>query len=72
MKLDHTRLILITTGFTVGFAAVGAASLMESNPAPDLIPSAPAAKQTVVSAADLEPVRIVGTPFVPNTNPRER
>jgi hypothetical protein len=30
------RLILITTEFTVGFAAVGAASLLESNPAPEV------------------------------------
>jgi hypothetical protein len=71
MNLDHGRLILIATGFTVGFAAVGAASLIESDPAHHLIQSAPA-KHTVVTAADLEPVRIVGTPFVPNTNPRER
>lgn len=72
MNLDHTRLILITTGFTVGFAAVGAASLLKSNPPPDLIKSVPVAQKQVVTAADLAPVRIVGTPFVPNINPRER
>jgi hypothetical protein len=65
MNLDHTRLILITTGFTIGFAAVGAASLLKS----DLIKSIPV---PVVAAADLAPFRIVGTPFVPNINPRER
>jgi hypothetical protein len=32
----------------------------------------PEAKQTIVTVADLRPVRIVGTPFVPNINPRER
>jgi hypothetical protein len=73
MNVDHTHLILITNGFTAGFAAVGAASLLESNPAPEVIKSIPAAqKQVVVTAADLAPVRIVGTPFVPNINPRER
>ena len=72
MNLDHTHLILITTGFTVGFAAVGAGSLLESNPTPELIKSIPAAQKQVVTAADLAPVRIVGTPFVPNINPRER
>jgi hypothetical protein len=71
MNVDHTHLILITTGFTVGFAAVGAASLLESNP--EVTKSIPVAqKQVVVTAADLAPVRIVGTPFVPNINPRER
>jgi hypothetical protein len=70
MNLDHTRLILITTGFTVGFAAVGAAGLLD--PAPGLIKPGPVAKQTVVTPADLKPMRIVGTPFVPNINPRER
>jgi hypothetical protein len=69
MKLDHTCLILITTGFTVGFAAVGAGGL---DPTPGLITPGPVAKQTVVTPADLKPVRIVGTPFVPNINPRER
>jgi hypothetical protein len=72
MNLDHTRLILIATGFTVGFAAVGAASLLKSNPASDLIKSIPVTEEHVVAAADLAPVRIVGTPFVPNINPRER
>jgi hypothetical protein len=72
MNLDRTHLILITIGFTVGFATVGAASLLESNPAPELIKSIPAAQKQIVTAADLAPVRIVGTPFVPNINPHER
>jgi hypothetical protein len=72
MNLDHTHLILITTGFTVGFAAVRAASLLESNPAPELLIKSIPAAQKQVAAADLPPVRIVGTPFVPNRNPRER
>jgi hypothetical protein len=67
--MNHTRLIVITVGFTIGFAAVGAASLL--NPVPRLIKSGSAANQTV-AAADLKPVRIVGTPFVPHINPRER
>jgi hypothetical protein len=46
--------------------------LLESNPAPELIKSIPAAQKQIVTAADLAPVRIVGTPFVPNINPHER
>jgi hypothetical protein len=42
------------------------------DPAPGLIKPGPVAKQTVVTPADLKPMRIVGTPFVPNINPRER
>jgi hypothetical protein len=72
MNLDHTRLFLITTAFTVGFAAVGTASLLKPNSSPDLIKSIPVTKERVVAAAGLAPVRIVGTPFVPNINPRER
>jgi hypothetical protein len=66
--MNHTRLIIITAGFTIGFAAVGVASLLD--PAPPLIKSG-STNQTV-AAADLKPVRIVGTPFVPNVPPRER
>ena len=72
MNLDHTRLILITTGFTVGFAAVGAASLLKSNPTPKIMRSNPETQKQVVTSADLAAVRIVGTPFAPNINPRER
>ena len=57
MNLDHTHLILITARLTVGFAAVRAASLLESNSAPELIKSIPAAQKQVVTAADLAPVR---------------
>jgi hypothetical protein len=71
MKLDQTRLILIATGFTVGFAALGVAGVLD-HPAPGLVKSGPVAKQTVTTLADSKPVRIVGAPFVPNINPRER
>jgi hypothetical protein len=67
--MNHTCLIVITVGFTIGFAAVGAASFL--HPEPRLIKSGFMTNQTV-AAADLKPVRLVGTPFVPNIHPRER
>ena len=33
---------------------------------------APPADTRTVNATDQRPVRVVGSPFVPNTNPRER
>jgi hypothetical protein len=58
----------MTVGFTIGFAAVGAASLLD----PGLrLSKGPTEKQSI-AAANLEPVRIIGIPFVPNVHPRER
>jgi hypothetical protein len=63
------RLIVITVGFTIGFGAVGVASLL--NTESRLIKSGFMTNQTG-AATDLEPVRIVGTPFVLDVHPRER
>ena len=69
MKLDGKFLILIAVGFAVGFATAAAATLIPTTP-----PSKPAtsSKSLTINAGSLEPVRIVGTPFVLNLNPRER
>jgi hypothetical protein len=32
----------------------------------------PSADKRIISVGDQPPVRVVGAPFVPNTNPRER
>jgi hypothetical protein len=66
-------LLAAVTAFSVGVA--GVVSVMHVEPAPQ----ANAVKQTEamrpVHVADQTPttqVRVIGTPFVPNTNPRER
>jgi hypothetical protein len=58
---------------TILFAAVTLVSATVAGGVSLLSPqSAPAATQTPTYRADRTPVRIVGTPFVPNTTPRER
>jgi len=49
-------------------AVAGVAAVLE--PVPAQVPRAEASKAAYV--ADQMPVRVIGTPFVPNTNPRER
>jgi hypothetical protein len=58
------KVILSATGFTIGFAIMATAELIQPTPPPPQKPPAAEAAQ--------EPVRIVGVPFVPNINPRER
>jgi hypothetical protein len=58
--------MLLFGAFTLlSVASAGVAAVLDSAPAPASAASRPA-------AADLPPVRIVGTPFIPNTNPRQR
>jgi hypothetical protein len=66
MTADDKRwkVILSATGFTIGFAIMATAELIQPTPPPPQKPPAAVAAQ--------EPVRIVGIPFVPNVNPRER
>jgi hypothetical protein len=63
MNLNRKPLILMAVGFTIGFAALATA---------ELILPAPPAQKSVATVVAQEPVRIVGTRFVPNVNPRER
>ena len=75
MKLDGKFLILMAVGFTVGFATVAAATLIPTTPPSKSATSSkptPPSNLIVANAGALEPVRIVGTPFVLNLNPRER
>ncbi len=72
-------LLAVVTLFTAAIA--GGATLIkpaERNPvqladrSAPRAQKAPAAETPVVYVADQPPVRVVGAPFVPNTNPRER
>jgi hypothetical protein len=59
-------LLAAVTAFSLAVAVV--ATMLE--PVPALSPQVEASKPVYV--ADQTPVRVIGTPFVPNTNPRER
>jgi len=55
-------MVLLAAVMAFSLAVAGVAAVLE--PAPAQVPRAEASKAT--------PVRVIGTPFVPNTNPRER
>jgi hypothetical protein len=68
MSLEHRPLVVVLTGFTIGFAATALVEFLQPT-----VPERPAAIQEPVRVlAELEGVRIVGPPFVPNSNPRKR
>ncbi|QOZ33627.1 hypothetical protein [Bradyrhizobium sp. CCBAU 53421] len=72
MRVRETnRNLLLLGSFTLlSVAAAGIVALLDPAPAPASAVSRPAANQAPI--ASQAPVRIVGTPFVPNTNPRQR
>jgi hypothetical protein len=68
MTFPNKPLILAALGFTVGVAAMAMAEFVQ----PTLPEKPGAVKEPVRMLANQPPVRIVGLPFVPNLNPRER
>lgn len=68
---EADRNLLLPGTFTLlSVAAAGLVALLDPAPASANAAPRPAANQA--SARGQTPVRIVGTPFVPNTNPRQR
>ena len=59
-------MVLLAAVTAFGLAAAGVVAVLEPAPAPRVEAIKP------VYVADQAPVRVIGTPFVPNTNPRER
>ena len=76
MRVHETnRNLMLLGSFTLlSVAAAGIVALLDPAPAPASAAPRPAANQAPVPSQALTPtpVRIVGTPFVPNTNPRQR
>jgi hypothetical protein len=68
-------LFAVVTVFTVVIAA-SASLVAPADKAPIRLAAraeqAPAADKRIVNVTDQPAVRVVGAPFVPNTNPRER
>ncbi|MCC8977006.1 hypothetical protein [Bradyrhizobium brasilense] len=68
---ESDRNLLLLGAFTLlSVAAAGLVALLDPAPAPANPAPRPPANQP--SAGGQTPVRIVGTPFVPNANPRQR
>lgn len=77
-------MILLATVALFSVTVAGGAALLEPVPATSTkaayladrtvarVEQAPSADTQPVHAAEQMPVRVIGAPFVPNTNPRER
>lgn len=61
-------MVLLAAVTLFSLAVAGVVGVL--SPAPAQVPVAEASKPVYV--ADQTPVRVIGPPFVPNTNPRER
>ncbi|PDT74817.1 hypothetical protein [Bradyrhizobium sp. C9] len=72
MRVRETNhdLMLLGSFTLLSVAAAGIVALLDPAPAPASAAPRPAANQA--PAPSQTPVRIVGIPFVPNTNPRQR
>jgi len=66
VREEDRNLVLLAAVALVSMVVAGIATLFEPVTAKQEIESTPA------YLADSTPVRVVGAPFVPNTNPRER
>jgi hypothetical protein len=78
---ENCNMVLLAAVTLVGVAVAGGAALIgESDTVParlaDRTPGytvrAPSPDQRIINVSDQVPVRVVGAPFIPNTNPRER
>jgi hypothetical protein len=65
VREENCNMMLLAAIAAFSLVVAGVASVLESE-------SAPRVEARPVSLVDQTPVRVVGTPFVPNTNPRER
>jgi hypothetical protein len=66
VREEDRSMVLLAAVTLVGVVVAGIATLFEPVTVKQEIASTPA------YLADSTPVRVVGAPFVPNTNPRER
>jgi hypothetical protein len=79
IREEDCDMVLLAGVMLVCVAVAGAAALLEPAPAAGKSKPAFASSTAAASAekqaarlADQAPVRVIGAPFVPNTNPRER
>lgn len=63
---ENRNMVLLAAVALISTMVAGGLALLDPTPAQPVVASQPA------NLADSTPVRVVGAPFVPNTNPRER
>lgn len=68
IREENCNMLLLAAVTAFSLAVAGVASVLE----PETEPAQRAEASKPVHVADQGPVRVIGTPFVPNTNPRER
>jgi hypothetical protein len=68
IREENCNMVLLATVTAFSLAVAGIVAAMEPEPLTRRAEAAPPAAAANQTAA----VRMIGTPFVPNTNPRER
>ena len=81
IREENCNMVLLGAVTFVSVAVAGGASLLgfgDTKPyhltdrTTGRIEQAPSLDKRIINASEQPPVRVIGAPFVPNTNPRER
>jgi hypothetical protein len=74
IREENCNMVLLgaVTAFSLAVAGIVYVAEPEPGPVPQAVVNQAEAMKPVQVVADQSPVRVIGTPFVPNTNPRER
>jgi hypothetical protein len=81
IREENCNMVLLAVVTCVSLAVAGGASLLGSGDTSAVrfadrtagrIEQAPSPDKGIIYVNDQPPVRVIGAPFVPNTNPRER
>lgn len=70
IKKENRNMFLLATVTLCCAAVAGTVALFEPPPGP--APATQVAERAAINVSDPTPVRVVGAPFAPNVNPRER
>lgn len=78
IREEDCNMVLLAAVTLVSVAIAGGVALLGLDDKPvrladrARVEQAPAADKRIIYVSDQPPVRVIGAPFVPNTNPRER
>jgi hypothetical protein len=81
IREENCNMVLLAAVTSLSVAIAGAATLLgfaDSKPVrltdrtTSRIEQGPSPDKRIIYVSDQPPVRVIGAPFVPNTNPRER
>ena len=70
IREENRNMFLLTTVALCCSAVAGTVAMFEPTPAP--LPEKQVAQRMAIELSAQTPVRVVGAPFEPNVNPRER